>query len=124
MLGFICFFIEEVYVGTLFLKKAPTTVKTFFLTICNIFNHEWKNTNGFCRVNVEANFQNENLFHRPCLFVSCAVTTISSRRIFLKAAEHRRTPMTHPRHRWHSLESKELASCLASSRLLCNSFNL
>ena len=31
MLGFICFFIEEVYVGTPFLNKTPKTVKTFFL---------------------------------------------------------------------------------------------
>jgi hypothetical protein len=41
MLGFICFFIEEVYVGTLFLNKTPKSVKTFFLTFFKFFNHEW-----------------------------------------------------------------------------------
>jgi hypothetical protein len=37
MLGLICFFIEEVYVGTPFLNKTPKSVKTFFLTISKIF---------------------------------------------------------------------------------------
>ena len=88
MLGFICFFIEEVYVGTPFLKKAPKTVKIFFLTICNIFKRI--NTNGFA--SVEADFA-DLPFHRPCLFVSCSKTTIFELAdLFSKAAEHRRTP--------------------------------
>ena len=50
MVGLICFFIEEVYVGTPFLKKTSRRVKTFFVTLLkNILSR------------IDTNDQDENL---------------------------------------------------------------